>query len=85
MDHTYAQPVEHKFIVRILLQHINVGLNLKEILGYINPHAIEIYNSFSSLKELCARISDPQYMRLLKATMEKNTKDIMEANRYVCF
>ena len=69
--------------MRILLQHIHVGINLKDIIGWMSPHAVEIYNSFSSLKDLCTRLSDPEYIRLLKATVEKNTHDIMENNRYV--
>ena len=73
--------VKHKFIVRIILQHINVGINLREILGYMNPHAMDIHYSSNSLKELCSRLSDPEYVRLLKATVDKNTKDIMESNR----
>lgn len=74
--------MEHKFIVRIILQHIHVGINLREILGYMNPHAMDIHYSSNSLKELCSRLSDPEYVRLLKATVDKNTKEIMESNRY---
>ena len=77
------QPVEHKFIVRIILQHIHVGINLKEVLGYMNAHAMDIHYSSNSLKDLCSRLSDPEYVRLLKATVDKNTKEIMESNRYV--
>ena len=75
------QPVEHKYIVRILLQHIHIGINLKDILGWWSPHAMDIHYSSNSLKELCTLLSDPEYVRLLKATVEKNTKDIMESNR----
>jgi hypothetical protein len=74
--------VEHKFIVRIILQSIRVGINLREILGYMNPYAMDIHNSSNSLKVLCSRLSDPEYVRLLKATVDKNTKEIMESNRY---
>jgi len=76
-------PVEHKYIVRILLQDIRVGINLKAILGYINPHAIEIYNSFNNLNDTCTRLSDPKYVRLLEATVEANSREIMETNRNI--
>ncbi|KAL7541228.1 hypothetical protein ACHAXR_012211 [Thalassiosira sp. AJA248-18] len=76
-------PVEHKFIVRILLQHIHVGINLRDTMNYISPHASEIFNSFNSLKDVCTRLSDPEYVRLLKATVEKSTKEIMENNRQI--
>ncbi len=75
--------MEHKFIVRIILQSIRVGVNLREILGYMNPYAMDIHNSSNSLKVLCSRLSDSEYVRLLKATVDKNTKEIMESNRYV--
>ena len=69
--------------MRILLQHIHIGVNLRDILSFLNPFASDIHNSTNSLKELCTLLSDPQYVRLLKATIEKNTQDIMENNRYV--
>jgi hypothetical protein len=49
----------------------------------MNPYAMDIHNSSNSLKVLCSRLSDPEYVRLLKATVDKNTKEIMESNRYV--
>ena len=56
---------------------------MKEVLGYMNAHAMDIHYSSNSLKDLCSRLSDPEYVRLLKATVDKNTKEIMESNRYV--
>lgn len=44
---------------------------------------MDIHYSSNSLKDLCSRLSDPEYVRLLKATVDKNTKEIMESNRYV--
>jgi len=49
----------------------------------MNAHAMDIHYSSNSLKDLCSRLSDPEYVRLLKATVDKNTKEIMESNRYV--
>ena len=65
------------------MQSLNVGINLKEILRHINPYALDIHNSTNNLKELCKLISDPEYVRMLKATVEKNTQQIMENNRKV--
>ena len=75
--------MEHKYIVRILLQDTNIGINLKGILGFLSPHAVDIHNSANSLKELCTLLSDPDYVKLLNATVEKNTQDIMENNRSI--
>ena len=73
--------MEHKYIVRLLMQKMRIGINLKEVMNYWNTHASEIYNSFNSLKDLCTRLCDPQYVRLLKATLEKNAREILETNR----
>ena len=75
--------MEHKYIVRILLQDTNIGINLRGILGFLSPHAVDIHNSANSLKELCTLLSDPDYVKLLNATVEKNTQDIMETNRKI--
>lgn len=69
--------------MRIVLQHIHVGINLRDMLAYLSPYAQAIHNSANSLKELCTLLSDPEYVRLLKSTVEKNTQDIMENNRNI--
>jgi len=74
-------PLEHKWIVRLLLQHIHIGLNLRDILGYWHPHAMEMYNSNNRLESVCARLSDPVYCRLLNAKLEKSAEDAMEGSR----
>lgn len=45
-------PVEHKWIVRLLLQNIQIGLNLRDILGYWHPGAVQLYNSNNSLESV---------------------------------
>ena len=74
-------PVEHKFVVRFLLQHVHIGINLRDVLGYMNPHAMEIHNAFNNLNDTCTRLCDPEYCRLLKATMERNAREVMENSR----
>ena len=65
------------------MQEIHVGINLREVLGYLDPNAQDIHNSANSLKELCTLLSDPDYVKLLRTTVEKNTQDIMENNRSI--
>ena len=48
----------------------------------MHPNAMDLHYASNSLKELCALLSDPEYVRLLKATVEKNTRDIVERNRW---
>ena len=74
-------PLEHKWIVRLLLQHIHIGLNLRDVLGYWHPHAMELYNSNNKLESVCSRLSDPVYLRLLNAKLEKSAEDAMEGSR----
>mmetsp|Transcript_7253 Transcript_7253/g.11900 ORF Transcript_7253/g.11900 Transcript_7253/m.11900 type:complete len:1401 (+) Transcript_7253:1066-5268(+) len=74
-------PLEHKWIVRLLLQHIHIGLNLRDILGYWHPHAMEMYNSNNKLESVCSRLSDPVYLRLLNAKLENSAEDALEGSR----
>lgn len=77
------QSVEHKWIVRILLQKVEMGINFHSILDYYNPHAKTLYSAFNNMKELCKRLSDPKYVALLKMTHEQNAREIVDQNRCV--
>ncbi|KAL7548623.1 hypothetical protein ACHAWF_011897 [Thalassiosira exigua] len=74
-------PVEHKFVVRILLQKIGVGINLSTVMNHVDPLWSGIHGSFNSLRDLCTRLSDPEYMRLLRAAHETSARKVMESNR----
>mmetsp|Transcript_12366 Transcript_12366/g.24742 ORF Transcript_12366/g.24742 Transcript_12366/m.24742 type:complete len:850 (+) Transcript_12366:105-2654(+) len=74
-------PSEHKWIVRMLLQNMTIGMHLRDILGYWHPHAMEMYNSNNKLESVCSRLSDPVYRRLLNAKLEKSAEDAMEGSR----
>eukprot|EP00804_Cyclotella_cryptica_P001192 CCRYP_017014-RA/>CCRYP_017014-RA protein AED:0.02 eAED:0.02 QI:1471/0.88/0.9/1/0.55/0.5/10/2775/629 len=75
--------VEHKWIVRILLQKVEMGINFNSILDYYNPHAKTLYSAFNNMKELCKRLSDPKYIALLKMTHEQNAREIVDQNREI--
>lgn len=75
--------MEHKWIVRILLQRMDIGMNFNSILDYYDPHAKKLYSAFNNMKELCKRLSDPKYVSLLKMTRDQNARDIIDQNRYV--
>ena len=77
------QPIEHKWIVRILLQRVEIGMNFNSILDYYSPHAKKLYSAFNNMEELCKRLSDPKYVQLLKMTHDQNTRDIIDINRCV--
>lgn len=77
--------MEHKWIVRILLQKIEIGVGYRSIFGYFSPHAQELYDTFNNLKELCKRLSDPKYNELFRITKEQKTKEMLDFNRCVFF
>jgi len=67
--HANCSPLEHKWIVRILLQKLDIGLGWSSILGYVHPYALDIHNANKSLSRLCASISDPEWLRRRDARM----------------
>ena len=91
-------PVEHKYIIRALLQNLHVGIHLKDIMSFYSPHgmcsifmfcrgqclifillktALDIWHSFQSLELVCGLLSDPDYVRLLNATKDKNNQALV--------
>ena len=74
-------PVEHKWIVRLLLQNIQIGLNLRDILGYWHPGAVQLYNANNSLESVCTQLTDPVYRHLFTAKLNKSAEDAMEGSR----
>jgi len=56
-------PLEHKWIVRILLNKVEIGIGHKTILKYLSPFADELYSANNSLKRVCATLSDPEWVR----------------------
>jgi hypothetical protein len=75
------QPVEQKWIVRIVLQKIEMGINFRVIMDYVSPHALSLYQSINNLKEFCKRMSDPNYVRILNMTHDQNAKEIVDVSR----
>ena len=59
-------PLEHKWLVRILLQKVEIGISHKSILGYLSPYADDLYSANNSLKRVCATLSDPEWVRRRK-------------------
>jgi len=72
-------PLEHKYVIRTLLQDMKVGVGLSEVLNHYSPLAMDLWHSLNNLKELCALLSDQGYVRLLQAAKEKNARLVMES------
>lgn len=68
-------PLEHKWIVRIILQKVDIGVKYPTILGYISPYAKDLYAANNSLRRVCATIFDEEWIRARK---EKDKQEALE-------
>jgi len=74
-------PLEHKWLVRIILQKIDIGIGSDGILGYYHPWASKMYDVNKDLCKLCATLSDPIYIRKKKAKIQTEVTLIEQRNR----
>ena len=57
-------PMEHKWVVRIVLgESLKIGVGWEPILDWYSPHARELWKSHNSLKAVCYKVCDPEYIR----------------------
>jgi len=70
-------PLEHKWLVRILLQKLELGIGSKTILQFWRKYAIDLYKGNNNLKAVCTKLCDPSFIRSLQAEEER----FKEANR----
>lgn len=68
--------LEHKWLVRIILRHLNMGLTDDSIIDYYNPRARAVFNADRNLKRLCAKLSDPEWL-LRHALRDEARKKVM--------
>jgi ATP-dependent DNA ligase len=54
-------PLEHKWLVRILLKRMRNSVGYVRVLNWISPYAQELWNSHNNLKKVCAIIADPSF------------------------
>jgi hypothetical protein len=54
-------PLEHKWMVRILLQKLEVGLSWRSLLTWYSPYSMELWNAHNSLRNLCSKLADTTY------------------------
>ena len=66
-------PLEHRWLVRIILNKCELGIGFESFATFLHKHAIRIYNSHRSLRFLCSAISDPIWLaRYTKKCIAKN-------------
>lgn len=55
---TAFSAMEQKWIVRIILKDLKVGLRQERVLKYIHPDAMEMYNHTNDLHKVCVELRD---------------------------
>ena len=50
---------EHFWLVRVLLKDLKVGVKHESLLHLLHPHALDVYNSCSSLRHVCELLTEP--------------------------
>jgi hypothetical protein len=61
MHQKSLSPLEHKWLVRILLQKMEFGIGWRLLLSWYNPYALELWNAHNSLKNLCSKLANENY------------------------
>jgi len=51
---------EHKWIARIILKEVRVGLNEDRVLAFYHPDALEMYNTCTDLRKVLDTLTDPR-------------------------
>jgi DNA ligase-4 len=51
--------LEQKWIVRIILKELKIGLSEKSILNYFHEDAVDYFNVTSSLRKVCEDLNTP--------------------------
>jgi len=69
-------PLEHKWIVRILLQKLELGVSSESILNYCHPFAQDLYSANKNIRALFAALCDSAYINKQEQIQnEKNAID----------
>lgn len=55
-----ASIIEQKWAVHIILKDLKIGIGHETLFKQFDPRALDVYNSTSSLKEVCKFIADPK-------------------------
>jgi len=75
------KPLEHKWIVRILLQKLEVGIGSESMLSYYHPWATDIYSANKNIRTLCATLCDPEFVRRKKEQLQREVDAVENHNR----
>ena len=57
------QPIEHKWVVRILLGKLEIGLGKDPIFKHWHPYAADTHSANNNIKILAQKLADPEWIR----------------------
>jgi DNA ligase-4 len=61
--HKNLSALEHKWVVRILLQKVEIGFSYKTILEHWRPGAMQLYRMNNNLKSVCTTLCNPYWIQ----------------------
>ena len=71
-------PLEHKWLVRIILRDMQLGMGMKSIVEWYGAkYGMELYSSHNSLKNLCTTLADPEYFKI-RYREEQKERELMK-------
>lgn len=59
---TTLTPLEIKWLVRIITKEMKMKQSFQKILKTFHPHALDLYNTCTNLKEVCDKCNDPKFI-----------------------
>lgn len=71
-------PLEHKWIVRIILQRLDFGFGSKTVLSRYYPVALDLYKMNNNLKSVCTTLCNPEWWKQHKAQEAKKLASVKE-------
>lgn len=78
----HTTPIEHKWLVRIILRDLKIGLSEKTILGQLHDDAVDYFNVTSNLKKVCEDLKDKTIRMAHENVQLFNAVKPMLANRH---
>ena len=76
------QPIEHKWVVRILLGKLEIGLGKDPIFKHSQPYAADTHSANNNIKILAQKLADPEWIRRRE---EKEKDKLSNSNQMMEF
>jgi hypothetical protein len=74
-------PIEHKWIVRIILTRLELGVGSDSIINFYHAWAEDLYAANKNIKTLCSTLCDEAFIKMRKEEMELEKNAVDNHNR----